>query len=150
METKNRRLIIVMATVVGVGILGFCVIAALSVFALSAPAGPKQQGVYLQQGRKFIELEYYRGAPGRDASAGIPSTSDKRPTLVLWDSSINLSYLELHRMSPRGKIDYATKWLGEMLEATPRNDLEPGQYCFIQGNPLATPGTLSHWCFEVK
>ena len=150
MEAKNKRLIIVIAAVAAVGILCFCVIAALSIFALSSPSGPKQQGVYLQQGKKFIELERYRGAPDRDASTGIPSTSDPRPTLILWDSSINFNYLELHRMTPRRKVDYTTKWSGEMLEATPRNDLDPGRYCFIQGDPIATPGTLSHWCFEVE
>jgi hypothetical protein len=150
MEANKKGIIIAIASVAVVGLLCLCAVAVLSVFALSSSARPRQPGVYIQQGRRFDNLERYRGAPDRDASTGIPSISNYRPTLILWDSTINFNYLELHRMSPRRKVEYATKWSGELLEATPRNDLEAGRYCFIQGDPVGIPGTLAHWCFEVE
>ena len=145
---KDKRLMIAIVAVAVVMVLGCCVLVALG--GLFLPSKPEHYGVYLKQGRTFTELEQYRGAPSRSDVEGIPATSDLNPTLILWEPTINLSYLELYETTSDWYVEYTTAASGEMLEVAPREELYSGRYCFVQGDPLGSPYTLSHWCFDVE
>lgn len=147
---KDKRLIIILGIVAVVVILGCCAASIIGILIFSGSSKPDHHGVYLKQGRSFAEMQLYRGAPGLTDTNGIPSTSEARPTLVLWEPTIDLRYLELYEISSEWYIDYTTAASGDMIEVTPRSDLGPGRYCFVQGDPLGFPGTLSHWCFDVE
>lgn len=147
---KDKRLIIVIGAVAVVAILGCCVVIALGALLLSRSSKPEHHGVYLKQGRSFAEMKQYRGVPARDQVTGIPSTSHPSLSLVLWDLTINLSYLELYEPASDWYGEYTTTRSGEMIELTPRSNLSPGRYCLIQGDPLGLPTSLSYWCFEVE
>lgn len=153
----NRVVLVVVGVVALAAVLGCCVLAASSTVILSGArtllsgsAEPDHHGVYLKRGQRFIELERYRGAPARGQTQGIPSTSSSRPTLILWDPTITLGYLELYEPRSDWYGEFTTAQSGDMVELTPRSDLSPGRYCLVQGDPLGLPTSLSHWCFEVE
>lgn len=154
---KDRRTIVAIGAFLAVGLIGCCVLAASGTLLFSGTgrlfsgsARPDHHGVYLKRGRGLVELQQYRGVPGSRQTSGIPSTSSSRPTLVLWEPTINLNYLELYEPATEWYGDYTTAPSGEMIEVTPRDALGPGRYCFVQGDPLGFPTSLSHWCFEVE
>ena len=64
---------------------------------------------------------------------------------------MNLDYLEIHSDWGEGeRIEYSvTPEENGILEITPRERLEQGTYCIIQGDPLGTPFSLPTWCFRV-
>lgn len=155
---KDRRIIIIIGAVGIVAVIGCCLLVVsgtlLTRFSArllsSAPATPQRHGVYLKEGRSLVELAHIRGGPNPGETAGIPSTSSSRPTLVVWVPAVNLAYLQLYRVSPRWTGEFTTSPSGEMIEITPRTELSPGLYCLMQGDPLRPGATLSHWCFQVE
>lgn len=155
---KDKRLIIAIGAIAIVATIGCClfvVSAALVSRSLgrvfsSGPARLERHGVYLKEGRGFVELAHFRGGPNPGQTAGIPSTSSSRPTVVVWEPTIRLAYLQLYRVNPRWTGEFTTTPSGETIEITPRTDLSPGVYCLMQGDPMRPGATLSHWCFQVE
>lgn len=54
---------------------------------------PAHYGVFLRQGSSFLEMEQGEGEPPEDR--GIPSTSDKQPTIIFWVPDVNIGLLVL-------------------------------------------------------
>lgn len=150
---KNKTLLaIVIGVVLLIVVIGCCMIAALVIIPSVFPSKPDHYGVFLREGKSFVEMRPFAGAPSSGDIAGIPVTSDSNPTIILWDPTINLRYLNLRNMTSRRKtVDFAaTPSSGDMLEAKPATSLSPDLYCFVQGDPLGVPGQLTHWCFRVE
>lgn len=155
---ENKRLIIALGAVALIAVVGCCLLAVSGTLLTtcsrrllsSAPTTPQRHGAYLKRGRSFEELAHFRGGPGADVTAGVPTTSHPKPTLVVWEPSVNPAYLQLYRVRPRSDCEFRTRPSGEMIEITPTDELGPGVYCLMQGDPMLPGAMLSHWCFEVE
>jgi hypothetical protein len=44
---------------------------------------------------------------------------------------------------------FTIKQKGNYSEVQPKNDLRPGRYCFVEGNPLRSYYAHPWWCFDV-
>ncbi|MBK8989704.1 MAG: hypothetical protein IPM39_27210 [Chloroflexi bacterium] len=111
---------------------------------LSACSGQYQQlpyfGAFLVNGDDLIELEKGTafGVPRFGELDGVPVTPDSQPVVLLWQPDTQLQYLQFFSVSPKEELDYTANPKDEgVLELQSRTPLEPGRYCFIQGDPLA-------------
>lgn len=148
MDKKTLPLIII-----GIGalvfIVGCCVVQSLVILPSVFSSTPDHYGVFLKHGRSFADMRPYEGGPSSESTVGIPTTSSSKPEFVLWDPSINLSYLVLMNMDNDEEIDFTTSpGKNGMVEVKVSSALQPGLYCFVQGDPWAYP--LNHWCFRQK
>ena len=152
MNRPNSRAI-VFVIAVGVACLGVvcCGLVGLVWLARSASPQPDHYGFYLRRENTLVEMQLYEGKPDTEESNGIPTTSGARPTLVIWSPAVDLPNLVLRSAaSSRSALDYdVTPQRNGALEARPSQDLPPGRYCLIQGDPFGNPYGLSTWCFEV-
>ena len=146
MKNNKTLPIIVIAAVV---VICSCIIGALIIIPKLIPQTPDHYGVFLKDGNSFQNMQVFEGKPSSETAPGIPTTTRSRPEFILWDPTINLRYLILRNMDNKEEIYFTTSPVKEgMLEVKPQSSLQPGFYCFIQGDPLSF--FLNHWCFRVR
>jgi hypothetical protein len=107
-------------------------------------------GIFMQDGRNLAELSEFEGEPNSEKKEGIPITNASQPTFLVWLPSLRLEYFYLN--SPEHGIQISLDVVpvkDDILEIKPEESLNPGKYCFIQGNPLGSPYSLPHWCFII-
>lgn len=121
---------------------------------LSACSGQNPElpyfGAFLVDGDDLIELEQGTafGVPRFGELDGVPVSSDSQPIVLLWQPDTQLQYLQFFSVSPKEELDYTANPKDEaVLELQPRTTLDPGRYCFIQGDPLGMG--LPMWCFGI-
>jgi hypothetical protein len=111
---------------------------------------PPYFGAFLVDGNELIELDQGTafGVPSFDDLNGVPVAPDAQPVVLLWQPNTQLQYLQFFSIRPKEELDYTASPNDEgVLELQPRNTLNPGRYCFIQGDPLGMG--LPMWCFEI-
>jgi hypothetical protein len=107
-------------------------------------------GAFLVDGNELIELEQGTafGVPSYNDLNGVPLAPDAQPVVLLWQSNTQLQFLQFFSIRPEEELDYTASPNDEgVLELQPRTALNPGRYCFIQGDPLGMG--LPMWCFEI-
>lgn len=78
----------------------------------------------------------------------LPSSADTQPIVILWMPDTQLEYLRLASTANESFDFTAAPIENGALELQPAEPLEPGRYCYRQGDPLAM--ALATWCFEVS
>ena len=119
--------------------------------ACGGSAKPPYYGAFIKDGSDLIELTEMQafGVPRSNELDGIPIAPDSQPVIVLWQPDTRLQYLQLFSTSPRQELLYNADPKDEgIIELRPADPLDPGRYCFIQGDPLGMG--LPAWCFEVQ
>ena len=112
---------------------------------------PPYYGAFLQQGRSLVELseDEFFGIPRASSFDQLQTTNDSIPVVLLWRPDTRLEYLTFYSITGRKEVRYnATSKDDGIVELRPAQTLDPGIYCYIQGNPLAA--FLLGWCFEVQ
>jgi len=113
-------------------------------------ATPPHMGAFLRVEGEFIEMPLVKGRNSLDADA-LPAFEGSRPTIWLWQDGVNLNLLVIEGQSASGAIAYEATRNEEgiyILEVT--EDLAPGTYCLVQGDPFLPGDLLSRWCFRVQ
>lgn len=112
---------------------------------------PPHYGVFLKKGSSFVEMEAFQGGPPSLDVEGIPTASDSQPLIVMWSPEVDLGLLVLVDEQRGGSIAYDVAPGDEegILEIRPGDPLDPGVYCFHQGNPMLPASRLPVWCFRV-
>jgi hypothetical protein len=137
----------------GLGILALLVLC-LVVSMISSMFGDKKPpyyGAFIQQGRSLVELpeDEFFGIPRASSFDQLQNTNDTMPVVLLWRPDTRLEYLTFYSITGRKEVRYnATSKDDDIVELRPAQALDPGIYCYIQGNPLAA--FLPGWCFEVQ
>jgi len=111
-------------------------------------ARPPHMGAFLRVEGEFVEMPSVKGRTF-DADA-LPVFGGGRPTIWLWHDSVNLNLLGLSEQTVQQAIPYQVTRNEEgiyILEVT--EDLGPGTYCLVQGDPMLPGDLLSRWCFKV-
>ena len=119
--------------------------------ALFGDKKPPYYGAFLQQGRSLVELseDEFFGIPRASSFDQLQTTNDTMPVVHLWRPDTRLEYLTFYSITGRKEVRYnATSKDDGIVELRPAQALDPGIYCYIQGNPLAA--FLPGWCFEVQ
>jgi len=109
---------------------------------------PPYYGFFILEGREYIEIEEGEvlGEVWKSDIVDPPIAKDSQPVIVIWHPEAVFDYLQLLYVDEQYHIDYTIDSMGDdMYQVRPYDPLEPGYYCFIQGNPLAA--FLSAWCF---
>lgn len=108
-------------------------------------------GAFMKDGSDFIELTQVEafGVPKPGELERVPLAPDAQPVVILWQPNTVLQYLQLFSIESREEIRYTANPREDgILGLRPVDSLEPGQYCFIQGDPLEA--FVPAWCFEVQ
>ena len=127
------------------------VVLTLGMLACGGDRKPPYYGAFLKDGRDLVELTEMRavGVPRSGDLDGVPIASDSQPVIVLWKPDTRLQYLQFFSISPRQELRYNADPKDEgIVDLRPVDPLDPGRYCFIQGDPLGMG--LPAWCFEVE
>lgn len=120
----------------------------LSPAASPTPATPPHYGAFLQKADLAVEMKEYPGGPPSYDAEGIPPTSEPKPIMILWHPDTNLTLLSVVDEEGGSQIGYdAAPRDGGVLEIQPKEPLDRGVYCLVQGNPALAPSTILHWCF---
>lgn len=126
------------------------VVLALFLAGCAGDTKPPHYGAFIKNGSRLTELAEMRvhRVPLPSALQDVPTTSDSRPVVVLWKADTRLQYLQFFSTSPRRELSYVADPKSEgIIELRPADALEPGHYCYVQGDPLGMG--LPAWCFEV-
>lgn len=111
---------------------------------------PESQGVYHISNRgDYTKLNMHEGGPeGADYLNLLDTTNE--PKFLFWEPYINIQLLGLYDIQNYSEYDYsyATKNNGG-IEVKIEKSLPTGYYCFAQGDYLASPVEIRHWCFSV-
>lgn len=112
---------------------------------------PEYYGAFLLDGESTHEMIRFEGLPETINTSSVPATNSNQPTIILWQPDIVLNDLFLIDNGGAGNpVDYkASPTKNEALKIQPRGLLDYGVYCLVQGDPLGSPYSLSHWCFQV-
>jgi hypothetical protein len=114
------------------------------------PKMPESQGVYHISNRgDYTKLNMYKGGPeGADYLNLLDTTNE--PKFLFWEPYINIQLLGLYDIQNFSEYNYsyATKNNGG-IEIKIEESLPSGYYCFAQGDYLASPVEIRHWCFSV-
>ncbi len=98
---KNPIAVVItlIATVVG------CIASCIAVFtfatgatSISALNRPPHQGTFLRVGRKYEEMPTVKHADAWIQPSMWPATDDKQPTIVFWQPTVDLQYLQLNEV----------------------------------------------------
>ena len=112
---------------------------------------PPHYGAFLKDGGNFIELpelEVFGRITERDV-AGAPVAPDSHPVVALWRQGTRLEYLMLYQINPFEELRYTADPKDDgVINLRPVDPLQPGYYCYYQGDPLGMG--LPAWCFEVQ
>jgi len=112
---------------------------------------PPHYGAFMKDGKDLVELTEMKafGVPNSSELEGVPIAPDSQPVIVLWNPDTRLQYLQLLSISSRQTLRYNANPKDEgIIELQSVDPLDPGRYCFIQGDPLGLE--LPAWCFEVE
>jgi hypothetical protein len=136
----------------GLGILALLVLFLIVSIASSlfADKKPPHYGAFLKQGNSLVELfeQELFGIPRAGSIENLEYTSNIQPVVLLWRPATRLDYLTLYSISERDQIRYTAAEKDGIIELSPTQPLDPGIYCYVQGDPLAA--FLPGWCFEIK
>ena len=127
------------------------VMLALILTACGGDKKPPYFGAFMKDGGDLVELTEMQafGVPNSNELDGVPIAPNSQPVIVLWKPDTRLQYLQFFSTNPRQELRYNADPKDEgIIELQPVDPLDPGRYCFIQGNPLGMG--LPAWCFEVK
>lgn len=149
-------------SLLGVIALVFCFIgllAASALFNFELPLGflqgersplasePPYPGVFLYENQMFFNIQQHQGAPTQEA--GIPTSSQTVPMVVLWGALVERDQLKLiYETGAYVPIRGEALKNGAVL-IQPGRDLFPGLYCFQQINQAEDLQDASYWCFKV-
>ena len=109
---------------------------------------PPSSGVFLYEHEDFFSLEQHVGLPNQDV--GIPTTTQTLPKFIFYQSAAEVDRLTL--IHETGEIfplniDYEENGA---VTITPKNDLDPGLFCFEQPSIEDLNQTDPfYWCFHV-
>jgi hypothetical protein len=115
-----------------------------------AESKPPYYGAFIKDGSKYIELTQRDtvGIPSESELEGVEVATNSPPVIVLWQPNINLQYLQLFSVNSGNELQYhAVPKDNGIIELTSTDKLEPGLYCYIQGDPMGA--ILPAWCFEI-
>ncbi|WP_420642238.1 hypothetical protein [Candidatus Leptofilum sp.] len=131
---------------------GVLLISLLTILSACGGGNPEPPyfGAFLVDANELIELEQGTafGVPSFNDLNGVPIAPDSQPVVLLWQPNTQLQYLQFFSIRPKEELDYTASPNDEgVLELQPRAALNPGRYCFIQGDPLGMG--LPMWCFEI-
>jgi parvulin-like peptidyl-prolyl isomerase len=132
--------------------LSFVIIVLLSIFLTSCvESKPPYYGAFIKDGSKYIELAQRDafGIPSESELEGVELTQNSQPVIILWQPNINLQYLQFFSVTNNNELQYhAVPKDNGIIELTSADKLEPGFYCYIQGDPMGA--ILPAWCFEIS
>jgi len=148
-----KKLTIILGVVAAVSIsINICLIFFILRHLVTGTSQPTHFGAFLEEGNSLVEMEQYEGGPRSLDSKGIPSTSSARPFIVLSYPEMNLDYLIMQSMDGKmeGRIAIEVSDGGEgSWRIRPKDNLELGVYCLVQGDPLMPPGEIPYWCLAI-
>lgn len=111
---------------------------------------PDHFGVFLRDEDRLEELHLFQGMPSSPTEQGIPSSTSDTPSLVVWQPELSFNYFVLQEFGLLGRqVEYQASLKNDQRVEIRVASLESGTYCFVEGDPLASPALLRTWCFSV-
>jgi hypothetical protein len=137
MNTSKRLLVVVLVMSVVLGLYG-------------CGSNPPHYGAFLKEGGQLVEMKGSTDRPDPNATEGIPTTNDKKPTIIMWLQNANLNYLNLANITSDSQVQFNTNpTKNGIWEIQPEEDLSNGLYCFTPGDPSMPFGLIPNYCFRV-
>jgi hypothetical protein len=111
---------------------------------------PERNGVYYKPSRgEYIRLELNEGRPDSSEFENFIQVG-KTPSFLFWEPFIRIELVLLVNLSTRSQHNFVyTTGNNNSIEVSVDEPLSDGVYCFGQGDPLAAPTQIRHWCFIV-
>lgn len=110
-------------------------------------------GFFIEKDKEYIELYTITGisSTGPRISGNPPIADENPPTIYAWEPDlINQKYLILLSSDYPGEFDFRIKPANDdILQLTPASSLEPGNYCFVQQDPMMMTVEFPGWCFTI-
>jgi tetratricopeptide (TPR) repeat protein len=150
-------------SLLGVIALVFCFIgllAASALFNFELPLGflqgerspltsqPPYSGVFLYENEMFFDIQQHQGVPTQEA--GIPTSSQTLPLVVLWDDQADRDQMKLIYETGAYIPLRGEEMKNGIVLIQPGRDLLPGLYCFQQLNQAEDLQDASYWCFKIE
>lgn len=144
----NKKIRLVLVFFVITGFLAGC-----GTSSQSSEAGkgiePPHNGVFLVQGNSLVEAFEYQGSPQYVSPDNFPTIQDPQPQFVVWLPQIQLQYFILYNLDNGNEYGYyISDRENGIFDILLEDSLAPGSYCFYQGDPIASPVEIMHWCFS--
>jgi len=106
-------------------------------------------GVYLFQNGNAHLLFSSRGKP--IITKDFTYSESNRPTFLFWLPDIQWEYVTFTELLTRNSYSFDTRTSDNgAVEIEIQQALPEGDFCFAQGDPLASPVDVMHWCFTIK
>lgn len=111
---------------------------------------PPYNGVFFMNDKDLVETFAWQGRPDYADDDYFPVSSDNQPFFIVWLPGLNLNYFLLID-TDFDEYAYNISSNDEgIYEVRPKNPLSAGDYCFYEGNPLASSIDLVFWCFKIE